>query len=35
MAEAYTQGRRMFDADSHIMETADWLMSYATPEQHG
>ena len=31
----YTQGRRMFDADSHIMETVDWLSSYATPEQEG
>ncbi|MGK0222269.1 MAG: putative TIM-barrel fold metal-dependent hydrolase [Limisphaerales bacterium] len=31
----YANGRRMFDSDSHIMETLDWLSSYATPEQEG
>ncbi len=35
MAESYAQGRRMFDADSHIMETVDWLSSYANPGQEG
>ena len=35
MPDVYTQGRRMFDADSHVMETADWLSSYATAEQDG
>ncbi len=25
----------MFDADSHLMETLDWLSSYATPAQAG
>jgi predicted TIM-barrel fold metal-dependent hydrolase len=25
----------MFDADSHVMETLDWLSSYAKPEQAG
>ena len=32
---SYAQGRRIFDADSHIMETLDWLSSYATDEQQG
>ncbi|HZU74147.1 MAG TPA: amidohydrolase family protein [Acidimicrobiales bacterium] len=27
--------RRIFDADSHIMETADWLASYADPAIRG
>jgi predicted TIM-barrel fold metal-dependent hydrolase len=33
MNTTYANGRRMFDADSHIMETVDWLSSYATVEQ--
>src|SRR5689334_22717220 len=28
---AYAQGRTYFDADSHVMETPDWLPSYAEP----
>ncbi len=32
---SYAAGRRIFDADSHIMETVDWLSSYATEEQQG
>jgi predicted TIM-barrel fold metal-dependent hydrolase len=28
----YAQGRLFNDADSHIMETKDWLASYADPE---
>ena len=31
----YAGGRKMYDADSHIMETLEWLSSYATPEQTG
>jgi predicted TIM-barrel fold metal-dependent hydrolase len=34
-ADTYSQGRRIFDADSHLMETVDWLSSYAKPEQAG
>jgi predicted TIM-barrel fold metal-dependent hydrolase len=29
----YAQGRVFFDADSHIMETLDWLHSHATPAE--
>jgi len=29
----YAQGRVYFDADSHIMETLDWLHSHATPAE--
>lgn len=32
---SYAQGRRIHDADSHVMETLDWLTSYAKPEQAG
>ena len=28
----YAEGRTYFDADSHIMETRDWLASYADPK---
>lgn len=28
----YAQGRDYYDADSHIMETLDWLRSYANPD---
>jgi len=31
----YANGRRLFDADSHLMETVDWLTEYATPAQRG
>ena len=31
----YAEGRIYYDSDSHIMETLDWLTSYATPEQQG
>ena len=33
--QSYAAGRRIFDADSHLMETVDWLASYATPQQQG
>ena len=33
--KTYANGRRLFDADSHLMETVDWLTEYATPEQQG
>jgi len=29
----YAQGRVFYDADSHIMETLDWLHGHATPEE--
>ena len=29
--ETYAHGRKCYDADSHIMETVDWLTSYADP----
>ena len=32
---SYASGRKIFDSDSHIMETVDWLSSYATDEQQG
>ncbi len=28
----YAEGRTFYDADSHIMETADWLVEYADPD---
>src|ERR1044072_8085865 len=28
----YAEGRIVHDADSHVMETPDWLISYADPE---
>jgi predicted TIM-barrel fold metal-dependent hydrolase len=28
----YAQGRTYYDADSHLMELADWLVEYADPE---
>src|SRR5258708_16611351 len=28
----YAEGRIFNDADSHIMETQDWLISYADPD---
>jgi uncharacterized protein len=28
---AYAEGRTYYDADSHLMETSDWLVSYADP----
>ena len=27
----YAEGRVFFDADSHLMETEDWLVHYADP----
>jgi hypothetical protein len=33
--QTYSRGRRMFDADSHVMETLHWLSSYAKPGQAG
>src|SRR3954451_9023610 len=28
----YAEGRVFFDADSHVMETTDWLTTYADPD---
>lgn len=28
----YAEGRRFYDADSHLMETSDWLVAYADPD---
>src|SRR5262245_6512525 len=28
----YAEGRTYYDADSHLMETSDWLQSYADPD---
>ncbi len=28
----YAEGRIFHDADSHLMETQDWLVSYADPQ---
>jgi hypothetical protein len=30
-AMPYAEGRRFYDADSHLMETPEWLASYAEP----
>lgn len=32
---SYSTGRKMYDSDSHVMETIDWLTSHARPEQQG
>ncbi len=32
MTETYAQNRVCFDADSHILETLDWLAEYADPD---
>ena len=29
---SYAEGRTIHDADSHVMETPDWLVSYADPD---
>ena len=29
---AYAEGRVYYDADSHLMETSDWLTTYADPD---
>ena len=29
--ETYADGRKCYDADSHLMETIDWLARYADP----
>jgi hypothetical protein len=31
----YTAGRKMYDSDSHVMETLTWLTDHAAPEQRG
>lgn len=31
----YARGRRIYDADSHVMETVNWLTEHARPEQAG
>lgn len=31
----YAAGRKIYDSDSHVMETLDWLTAYARPEQRG
>src|SRR3954463_15818849 len=28
----YAEGRVFYDADSHVMETSDWLETYADPD---
>jgi len=28
----YAEGRTVHDADSHVMETPDWLIAYADPD---
>ena len=28
----YAEGRAYYDADSHLMETSDWLVRYAEPD---
>ena len=28
----YAEGRVYYDADSHVMETSDWLVTYADPD---
>src|SRR5947209_11371034 len=28
----YAEGRVYYDADSHVMETSDWLVTYAAPD---
>src|SRR5688500_17864425 len=28
----YAEGRVFYDADSHVMETSDWLVQYADPD---
>lgn len=33
--QPYTGGRRMYDADSHLMESLDWLSEQATEAQQG
>lgn len=35
MTTSYAAGRKIYDSDSHVMETLDWLTSYARPEQEG
>lgn len=32
---SYANGRKMYDADSHVMETLTWLTDHATDAQHG
>ncbi|MFU8817095.1 MAG: hypothetical protein ACNA7W_17245 [Pseudomonadales bacterium] len=32
---SYSAGRKMYDSDSHVMETIDWLTRHARPEQQG
>jgi uncharacterized protein len=32
---SYAEGRTVHDADSHVMETPDWLFSHADPEIRG
>jgi uncharacterized protein len=34
-SSSYAAGRKMYDSDSHLMETLDWLTDHATPEQQG
>ena len=31
----YAEGRLFYDADSHLMETPEWLASYAEPDMRG
>lgn len=32
---SYAAGRKMYDSDSHVMETLTWLTDHAKPEQQG
>ncbi len=34
-AATYAKGRRLFDADSHLMESVHWLTDFATDAQRG
>lgn len=31
----YAAGRKMYDSDSHVMETLTWLSDHASREQQG
>lgn len=33
--DSYAAGRKMYDSDSHVMETLTWLSEHASPEQRG
>lgn len=35
LPDSYAAGRKMYDSDSHVMETLTWLSEHASPEQRG